>query len=102
RRLRRARARRPAHRTYAALQHLPRDLALRPHPDGAAGGMSRTRVIQVGTGLGGALAALLLGRAGCEVRAFEMRPDPRRKGYAGGRSINLALSARGLHALRRV
>jgi kynurenine 3-monooxygenase len=64
--------------------------------------MSRTTVVQVGAGLGGALAALLLGRAGCEVRAFEMRPDPRRKGYAGGRSINLAVSARGLHALRLV
>jgi kynurenine 3-monooxygenase len=63
--------------------------------------MSRTTVVQVGAGLGGALAALFLGRAGCEVRAFEMRPDPRRKGYAGGRSINLALSARGLHALRQ-
>ena len=64
--------------------------------------MSRPAVVQVGAGLGGALAALLLGRAGCEVRAFDMRPDPRRKGYAGGRSINLALSARGLHALRLV
>jgi kynurenine 3-monooxygenase len=64
--------------------------------------MSRPAVVQVGAGLGGALAALLLGRAGCEVRVFEMRPDPRRKGYAGGRSINLALSARGLHALDQV
>jgi kynurenine 3-monooxygenase len=64
--------------------------------------MSRPTVVQVGAGLGGSLAALLLGRAGCDVRAFEMRPDPRRKGYAGGRSINLALSARGLHALRLV
>jgi kynurenine 3-monooxygenase len=64
--------------------------------------MSRPAVVQVGAGLGGALAALLLGRAGCEVRAFEMRPDPRRKGYAGGRSINLAVSARGLHALELV
>ena len=64
--------------------------------------MSRSTVVQVGAGLGGALAALLLGRAGCEVRAFEMRPDPRRKGYAGGRSINLALSARGLYALKQV
>ena len=64
--------------------------------------MSRPSVVQVGAGLGGALAALLLGRAGSDVRAYEMRPDPRRKGYAGGRSINLALSARGLHALKQV
>ena len=31
---------------------------------------------------------------------FEKRPDPRRAGYEGGRSINLALAERGLHALR--
>src|SRR5262245_62076384 len=46
--------------------------------------------------------AILLGRAGFEVRAFEMRPDPRGGPLAGGRSINLALSARGLDALERV
>jgi kynurenine 3-monooxygenase len=63
--------------------------------------VSRGTVVQVGAGLGGALAALLLARAGHEVRVFEMRPDPRRRGWAGGRSINLALSARGLHALGR-
>jgi kynurenine 3-monooxygenase len=62
--------------------------------------MSRGAVVQVGAGLGGALAAILLGRAGHEVRVFEMRPDPRRSGHSGGRSINLALSARGLHALK--
>jgi kynurenine 3-monooxygenase len=31
---------------------------------------------------------------------FERRGDPRLHGYAGGRSINLALAERGLHALR--
>ncbi|MFI4970540.1 MAG: FAD-dependent oxidoreductase, partial [Lysobacterales bacterium] len=30
----------------------------------------------------------------------ERRPDPRKAGYAGGRSINLALAERGLHGLR--
>jgi kynurenine 3-monooxygenase len=31
---------------------------------------------------------------------FEKRPDPRKRGFEGGRSINLALAERGLHALR--
>ncbi|HUD73149.1 MAG TPA: NAD(P)-binding protein, partial [Dongiaceae bacterium] len=62
----------------------------------------RGTVVQVGAGLGGALMSILLGRAGFEVRAFEMRSDPRRGPLVGGRSINLALSARGLHALERV
>ena len=59
-------------------------------------------VVQVGAGLGGALMSILLGRAGFAVRAFELRADPRRGPLVGGRSINLALSARGLHALSRV
>lgn len=55
----------------------------------------------VGAGLGGALMAVFLGRAGHRVRLFERRPDPR-KGAAGrGRSINLAISTRGLAALER-
>jgi kynurenine 3-monooxygenase len=54
----------------------------------------------LGAGLAGALLALLLARRGWRVDVFEKRPDPRRKGYEGGRSINLALAERGLHALR--
>lgn len=59
-------------------------------------------VVLIGAGLGGALMANLLGRAGFSVRGFEMRPDPRKGGAPGGRSINLALSARALHALELV
>ena len=62
-------------------------------------GRGRGTIAVVGGGLGGALAALFLGREGYEVRGYEMRADPRAGGVAGGRSINLALSARGLHAL---
>ena len=54
----------------------------------------------IGAGLAGALLATLLARHGYRVEVFEKRPDPRRKGYEGGRSINLALAERGLHALR--
>ncbi|HEU0152429.1 MAG TPA: NAD(P)/FAD-dependent oxidoreductase [Arenimonas sp.] len=54
-----------------------------------------------GAGLAGALLATLLARRGWSVDVFEKRPDPRRKGYEGGRSINLALAERGLDALRQ-
>ena len=55
----------------------------------------------VGAGLAGALVATLLARRGWQVDVFERRGDPRLYGYAGGRSINLALAERGLHALRQ-
>ncbi|WP_395683087.1 FAD-dependent oxidoreductase [Dokdonella sp.] len=54
----------------------------------------------VGGGLVGALLATLLAQRGFAVDVFERRPDPREAGYAGGRSINLALAERGLHGLR--
>lgn len=55
----------------------------------------------IGGGLAGALLAILLARRGWSVDVFERRGDPRVGGYAGGRSINLALAERGLHALRQ-
>ena len=54
----------------------------------------------VGAGLVGALLATLLARRGFAVQVFERRPDPRRVGFLGGRSINLALAERGWHGLR--
>ena len=54
-----------------------------------------------GAGLAGALLATLLARQGWQVEVFEKRPDPRLRAYEGGRSINLALAERGLHALRQ-
>jgi kynurenine 3-monooxygenase len=56
----------------------------------------------VGAGLAGALLACYLVRAGCRVDVYEKRPDPRRHEQEHGRSINLALSLRGIHALREV
>lgn len=58
-------------------------------------------IVQIGAGLGGTLAAIFLGRAGHEVRGYELRPDPRQGPLVGGRSINLALSSRGLGALEK-
>jgi kynurenine 3-monooxygenase len=56
----------------------------------------------VGAGLGGALMSVFLGRAGHRVRVYERRPDPRRGSSERARSINLAISTRGLAALERV
>ena len=55
----------------------------------------------VGAGLAGALLALLLARRGLRVALFERRADPRQAQPERGRSINLALAARGLRALER-
>ncbi|MCC7462171.1 MAG: FAD-dependent monooxygenase [Gammaproteobacteria bacterium] len=55
----------------------------------------------VGAGPVGALLAILLARQGRAVRVFERRRDPRGTAQERGRSINLSLSARGLHALER-
>ncbi len=56
----------------------------------------------VGAGLAGSLLACFLGRRGLRVRLYERRPDPRLGTVERGRSINLAISERGLDALRRV
>ena len=55
----------------------------------------------VGAGLAGALLALLLARRGLRVDLFERRADPRQAQPERGRSINLALAARGMRALER-
>ncbi|WP_030167705.1 FAD-dependent oxidoreductase [Spirillospora albida] len=64
--------------------------------------MAEERVAIVGAGLAGCLLAVLLGRRGVPVTVYERRPDPRVAGAERGRSINLAISARGLAALEQV
>ncbi|HEY6922940.1 MAG TPA: NAD(P)/FAD-dependent oxidoreductase [Steroidobacteraceae bacterium] len=55
----------------------------------------------VGAGLAGALLAVILARRGFRINLYERRPDPRTTNAGGGRSINLALAARGIRALER-
>ncbi len=62
---------------------------------------SDTPVNIVGAGLAGALLAVLLARRGYPVALYERRPDPRQSKPERGRSINLALAARGMRALER-
>ncbi|HET6552391.1 MAG TPA: NAD(P)/FAD-dependent oxidoreductase [Dyella sp.] len=59
------------------------------------------QITLIGGGLVGALLAQQLAGRGFKVAVFEKRPDPRIAGFVGGRSINLALAERGLHALRQ-
>jgi kynurenine 3-monooxygenase len=54
----------------------------------------------VGAGPTGALLAILLERRGLRVTLYESRPDPRHGAGVSGRSINLALADRGIHALK--
>lgn len=54
-----------------------------------------------GAGLCGSLLALRMAQRGYQVKLFEKRPDLRTVTLDAGRSINLALSPRGLRALSR-
>src|ERR1017187_9801339 len=54
----------------------------------------------IGAGLNGPLLALGLVQRGFRVEIYERRPDMRRVRMSAGRSINLAISTRGIHALK--
>jgi len=57
------------------------------------------KIIIVGAGLCGSLLAIRMAQRGFKVALYEKRPDMRKQVLDAGRSINLALSARGLMAL---
>lgn len=56
----------------------------------------------VGAGLAGSLLSVYLAKKGYDVNIFERRQDMRLSDTGGGKSINLALSTRGIHALKEV
>ena len=60
------------------------------------------KFVLIGSGLAGGLLAAYLGRRGHHVDLYERRADPREGNIVGGRSINLALSTRGIHALEQL
>jgi len=59
------------------------------------------KVTLIGAGLNGPLLAILLMQRGLAVEMYERRPDMRRVRMSAGRSINLAISTRGIYALRQ-
>src|SRR5437660_3368324 len=60
------------------------------------------KFVLIGSGLAGGLLAAYLGRRGYEVDLHERRADPSEGNIVGGRSINLAISTRGIHALEQI
>ena len=60
------------------------------------------KFILIGSGLAGGLLGAYLGRRGHDVDLYERRADPREGNIVGGRSINLAISTRGIHALEQI
>lgn len=62
------------------------------HPD--------SKILIVGAGLVGSLIAIYLAKRGYEVHVYEKRPDLRSSEAETGRSINLALSHRGIRPLK--
>jgi kynurenine 3-monooxygenase len=62
--------------------------------------LGRDSITLIGSGLTGPLLAISLAQRGFPVQLYERRPDMRRVRISAGRSINLALSTRGIYALR--
>ena len=64
--------------------------------------MKKKETIIIGAGLVGSLLSIYLSKRGHGVRIYERRGDMRKEGIPAGRSINLALSDRGIRALEEV
>ena len=62
--------------------------------------MNSDSKIIIGSGLAGPLLAIYLSQRGYKVDLYEKRPDLRVENISAGRSINLALSHRGIMALK--
>ena len=64
--------------------------------------MQKKETIIIGAGLVGSLLSIYLSKRGCKVKIYERRADIRKEKIVVGRSINLALSDRGIKALEEV
>ena len=64
--------------------------------------MEKKETIIVGAGLVGSLLSIYLSKRGYKVKVYERRADMRKEDMIAGRSINLALSDRGIKALEEV
>jgi kynurenine 3-monooxygenase len=64
-----------------------------------SGDMDNHPISVIGAGLAGTLLSITLARRGHRVRLYERQDDMRRVQVDAGRSINLALAARGIRAL---
>lgn len=64
--------------------------------------MMKKKIAVAGAGLVGSLLSIYLSKRGYDVTLFERRPDMRAGNAEAGRSINLALSNRGIRALEEV
>ncbi len=60
------------------------------------------KIVLIGAGLTGPLLAFYLSERGYHVEIYEKRSDIRYNDISAGRSINLALSVRGINALKEV
>ncbi len=64
--------------------------------------MSKKETVIIGAGLVGSLLSIYLSKRGYNVKIYERRSDMRKQDMVAGRSINLALSDRGIKALEEV
>ena len=60
------------------------------------------KITIVGGGLSGPVMAMYLAKKGIRVDIYERRPDMRKEKISAGRSINLAISKRGITALEEI
>ncbi|MDP7037494.1 MAG: NAD(P)/FAD-dependent oxidoreductase, partial [Candidatus Marinimicrobia bacterium] len=60
------------------------------------------KITVVGGGLSGPVMAMYLAKKGIRVDIYERRPDMRKENISAGRSINLAISKRGITALEEI
>ena len=64
--------------------------------------MQQKDTVIIGAGLVGSLLSIYLSKRGYKVKVYERRADMRKEKIIAGRSINLALSDRGIKALEEV